>query len=120
MAAHGAAVRSGQRVLRRFGHLLANMSNPGKLACGPRPRAAPRRGQHRQYDFVLMGALGPLIADDSARLARAWRRVRGITVEVVALVLVTVLAPVLVAGGLAVDVTLWLRRRKPWMAVRLV
>jgi 1-acyl-sn-glycerol-3-phosphate acyltransferase len=67
-----------------------------------------------------MGALGPLIPDDSRRVPRAWRRVRGITVEVVAFVLVTLLSPVLLAGGLAVDVTLWLRRRKPWMAVRLV
>jgi 1-acyl-sn-glycerol-3-phosphate acyltransferase len=46
--------------------------------------------------------------------------VRGVTVEVVVLVLVTLLSPLLVAGALAVDVTLWLRRRKPWMAIRLL
>jgi 1-acyl-sn-glycerol-3-phosphate acyltransferase len=67
-----------------------------------------------------MGALGPLIPDDSPRVSRAWRRLRGITVEVVTLVLVTLLSPVLVAGGVAVDLTFWLRRRKPWMAVRLL
>jgi 1-acyl-sn-glycerol-3-phosphate acyltransferase len=67
-----------------------------------------------------MGALGPLIPDDSPRVSRVWRRVRGITLEVVALVLITSLAPVLLTGGLTVDVALWLRRRKPWMAVRLV
>ena len=67
-----------------------------------------------------MGALGPLIPDDSPRASRVWRRVRGITVEVIALVLVTLLSPVLLIGGLAVDVALWSRRRKPWMAVRLL
>src|SRR3989454_10933480 len=67
-----------------------------------------------------MGALGPLIPDGSPRASRVWRRVRGITVEVIALVLVTLLSPVLLIGGLAVDVALWSRRRKPWMAVRLL
>jgi 1-acyl-sn-glycerol-3-phosphate acyltransferase len=67
-----------------------------------------------------MGALGPLISDDSPRASRVRRRVRGITVEVIALVLVTLLSPVLLIGGVAVDVALWLRRRKPWMALRLL
>jgi 1-acyl-sn-glycerol-3-phosphate acyltransferase len=67
-----------------------------------------------------MGALGPLIPDDSPRLSRAWRRVRGITVEVIALVLVTVLSPVLLIAAVVVDLALWLRHRKPWMAVRLL
>jgi 1-acyl-sn-glycerol-3-phosphate acyltransferase len=49
-----------------------------------------------------------------------WRRVRGISVEVIALVLVTVLSPVLLIGAVAVDLALWLRRRKPWMAIRLL
>lgn len=71
---------------------------------------------HRGYD----AALGPLIPDDSSRASRVWRRVRGITVEVVVLALVTVLSPVLLIGAFAVDMTLWLRRRKPWMAVRLL
>ncbi len=44
----------------------------------------------------------------------------GIAVEVVLLILVTVLSPALVIGGAALDGFLWLRRRKPWMAVRLL
>jgi 1-acyl-sn-glycerol-3-phosphate acyltransferase len=71
---------------------------------------------HRGYD----AALGPLIPDDSSRASRVWRRVRGITVEVVVLALVTVLSPVLLICAVAVDMALWLRRRKPWMAVRLL
>jgi 1-acyl-sn-glycerol-3-phosphate acyltransferase len=67
-----------------------------------------------------MGALGPLIPDDSRRASRAWRRVRGIAVEVIALALVTLLSPLLLIGGVAVDAALWLRRRKPWMALRLL
>jgi 1-acyl-sn-glycerol-3-phosphate acyltransferase len=67
-----------------------------------------------------MGALGPLIPDDSPRAARAWRRVRGITVVVVTFVLLTVLSPLLMICALLVDLALWLRRRKPLMAVRLV
>jgi 1-acyl-sn-glycerol-3-phosphate acyltransferase len=70
----------------------------------------------REYDC----ALGPLIPDDSARSARVWRRVRGIAVEVVVLTLMTVLSPLLLIGAAVVDATLWLRRRKPWMAVRLL
>jgi 1-acyl-sn-glycerol-3-phosphate acyltransferase len=53
-------------------------------------------------------------------VSRAWRRTRGIAVEVIALVLITVLSPVLLIAALAVDAALWLRRRKPWMAVRLL
>jgi 1-acyl-sn-glycerol-3-phosphate acyltransferase len=49
-----------------------------------------------------------------------WRRVRGVSVEVVVLALVTALSPVLAIGAAAVDLALWLRRRKPWMAVRLL
>jgi 1-acyl-sn-glycerol-3-phosphate acyltransferase len=67
-----------------------------------------------------MGGLGPLIADDSPRASRVWRRCRGITAEVVLLVLLTVLSPVLLLGAGAVDLALWLRRRKPWMALRLL
>jgi 1-acyl-sn-glycerol-3-phosphate acyltransferase len=62
---------------------------------------------------------GPLRADDGARGARVIRRVRGIAIEVVAFALLTVLFPVLIAAAALVDLTLWLRRRKPWMAVRL-
>lgn len=65
-------------------------------------------------------ALGPLIPDDSPRASRAWRRVRGVAVEAIALVLVTLLSPVLLIAAVAIDAALWLRRRKPWMAVRLL
>ncbi|MGD0455187.1 MAG: 1-acyl-sn-glycerol-3-phosphate acyltransferase [Solirubrobacteraceae bacterium] len=67
-----------------------------------------------------MGALGPLVPDDSPRVSRMWRRVRGIAAEVLALVLLTALSPALLIGAAAVDAWLWLRRRKPWMAVRLL
>jgi 1-acyl-sn-glycerol-3-phosphate acyltransferase len=67
-----------------------------------------------------MGALGPLIPDDSSRTARLGRRVRGVAAVAVALVLVTTLFPLLLLGAVAVDLTLWMRHRKPWMAVRLL
>jgi 1-acyl-sn-glycerol-3-phosphate acyltransferase len=67
-----------------------------------------------------MEGLGPLIADDGPRPARVWRRTRGITAEVVVLLLTTILAPILLLGAVAVDLTLWVRRRKPWVAVRLL
>jgi len=67
-----------------------------------------------------MQALAPLIPDESPRTSRVWRRVRGITVELITLVLVTLLSPVLVLCAVAVDAVLWLRHRKPWMAVRLL
>jgi 1-acyl-sn-glycerol-3-phosphate acyltransferase len=41
-------------------------------------------------------------------------------VETLLFAVVTVLAPVLLAVAAVVDLFLWLRRRKPWMAVRLV
>jgi 1-acyl-sn-glycerol-3-phosphate acyltransferase len=63
---------------------------------------------------------GPLLADEGPRGARVWRRARGIVAEAVLFVLVTVLfAPGLLLAA-AVDLVLWLRRRKPWMAVRLL
>jgi hypothetical protein len=82
--------------------------------------APSRCGQDRRYAGVSMDALGPLIPDDSSRASRAWRRVRGIALEVVALVLITALSPVLLIGAVAVDGALSLRRRKRWMAVRLL
>jgi 1-acyl-sn-glycerol-3-phosphate acyltransferase len=80
-------------------------------------RQAERLGE---YDDFHMRELGPLIPDDSPRGSRVWRRARGIAVEVVVWVLVTLLAPVLLIGAALVDAALWLRRRKPWMAVRLL
>jgi hypothetical protein len=67
-----------------------------------------------------MGGLGPLIPDDGPRASRVWRRTRGILAELIALAALTGLAPLLVLIAVAVDATLWLRRRKPWMAVRLL
>ncbi len=67
-----------------------------------------------------MEALGPLIPDDSTSASRVWRRVRGIAVELITLVLITVLSPVLLLGAATVDAVLWLRAHKPWMAVRLL
>lgn len=64
--------------------------------------------------------LGPLIPDDGSRAARVWRRTRGIAVEAILLVLLTALSPLLFAVASVMDATLWLRRRKPWMAVRLL
>lgn len=64
--------------------------------------------------------MGPLISDDSKLSARWRRRARGIALELVAFVLITALSPVLLVAAAIVDAALWLRRRKPWMAVRLV
>jgi 1-acyl-sn-glycerol-3-phosphate acyltransferase len=63
---------------------------------------------------------GPLFADDGPFAARLLRRVRGISLELVLFVLVTVLLPVLLLGAAAADLFLWLTRRKPWVGVRLV
>ncbi|MEA2216845.1 MAG: hypothetical protein QOK19_2406 [Solirubrobacteraceae bacterium] len=49
-----------------------------------------------------------------------WRRFRGIAVEVSVLLALTVLAPLLAPAAIVVDVVLWMRTRKPWMAVRLL
>jgi 1-acyl-sn-glycerol-3-phosphate acyltransferase len=64
--------------------------------------------------------MGPLIPDDGPRGARVLRRVRGIVLELIVFALLTALSPVLVLAAVAVDLTLWIRRRKPWMAVRLL
>lgn len=64
--------------------------------------------------------MGPLIPDDSSPSARALRRIRNIAIELGVFVVLTALLPVLVVVGLVLDLALWLRRRKPWMTVRLV
>jgi 1-acyl-sn-glycerol-3-phosphate acyltransferase len=71
----------------------------------------------RRYDHVQMG---PLLGDDGSWGDRIARRVRGVAIEIVVFVLLTVTFPVLLVGGAAADLVLWLRRRKPWMAVRLL
>ncbi len=64
--------------------------------------------------------LGPLIPDESPRASQLRRRVRGISVEVLALVVMTLLFPVLAICALALDAALWLRSRKHWMGIRLL
>ncbi|HTU14739.1 MAG TPA: 1-acyl-sn-glycerol-3-phosphate acyltransferase [Solirubrobacterales bacterium] len=63
---------------------------------------------------------GPLFPDQGPFLPRMIRRIVGITVEVLAFVLMTVLFPVLLLAAAIVDLTLWLTRRKPWVSVRLL
>ena len=63
---------------------------------------------------------GPIFPDEGPRGARVIRRVRGIAVEVLAFVVLTALLPVALLVALVVDLALWLRSRKPLMAVRLV
>jgi 1-acyl-sn-glycerol-3-phosphate acyltransferase len=63
---------------------------------------------------------GPLFPDDSALATRLQRRAKGIAVEVGGLVVITLLFPLLLAGAVAVDLALWVVKRKPWMAVRLL
>lgn len=67
-----------------------------------------------------MKPLGPLIPDDSPRASKVWRRTRGIALELLLFVLVTALSPLLVVLAAITDLGLWLRRRKPWMAIRLL
>jgi 1-acyl-sn-glycerol-3-phosphate acyltransferase len=63
---------------------------------------------------------GPLFPDDGPRGRRLVRRGTGIAVEAGAFVALTVLFVPALAAAALVDLVLWLRRRKPWMAVRLV
>lgn len=63
---------------------------------------------------------GPLFADDGPRGARIIRRVRGVSIELLAFALTTLLLPLLVPIALLVDLVLWVVRRKPWMAIRLL
>jgi 1-acyl-sn-glycerol-3-phosphate acyltransferase len=64
--------------------------------------------------------MGPLIPDDSTAVQRWVRRARGIALIVVSFVLVTAFSPLLVLAALITDLALWLRRRKPWMALRMI
>jgi 1-acyl-sn-glycerol-3-phosphate acyltransferase len=63
---------------------------------------------------------GPLFADEGPLDARLKRRAKGIGIEVVAFVVLSLLFPVVLAAASVVDAVLWVvQRRKPWMAVRL-
>jgi 1-acyl-sn-glycerol-3-phosphate acyltransferase len=64
--------------------------------------------------------MGPLLPDDGPRGRRILRRVRGIALELALFMLVTLGSPLLLVAAIATDLALWLRRRKPWMAVRLM
>jgi 1-acyl-sn-glycerol-3-phosphate acyltransferase len=83
-------------------------------------RSHALKRKRNKYAGAWMNALGPLIPDDSPPASRAWRRIRGIAAEVIAFVLITLLSPVILIGAAALDGALWLRHRKPWMAVRLL
>ena len=60
-----------------------------------------------------------LIPPDDPPAVRRRRIWRGIVRELLAFVLLTLFAPLLLLCAVPVDLALWLRRRKPWMAVRL-
>jgi 1-acyl-sn-glycerol-3-phosphate acyltransferase len=89
-------------------------------ACQTRSVSATAPGRPRHADGAPRQRLGPLIPDDSPPSARILRRTRGIAAVVIGFVLVTVTFPVLIVVATVLDATLWLRRRKRWMAVRLV
>ena len=63
--------------------------------------------------------MGPLLPADGTRKSRLQRRARGIAIIVGAWCALTLLAPLVLAGAVVVDLVLWLARRKPWTAVRL-
>ena len=63
---------------------------------------------------------GPLLPPAGSASARLLRRTRGILLAWVGLALVTALLPALLLAALLTDLVLWLRRRKPWVAMRLV
>ena len=69
---------------------------------------------------VMPVSPGPLFPDDGPRGARIIRRVRGIALEIVLFVLVTVLLPVLLIVGAIVDLVLWLRQPQALDGLRLV
>ena len=64
--------------------------------------------------------MGPLPQDEGPRGARWARRTKGIAAETALFLLLTVLLPVALPLAAVVDLALWVVRRKPWMAVRLL
>jgi 1-acyl-sn-glycerol-3-phosphate acyltransferase len=64
--------------------------------------------------------MGPLLPDTSPRGKRLRRRIQGITIEVVAFVLVTITFPLLLVAAALVDTVRFLVTRKPFIGVRLV
>lgn len=63
---------------------------------------------------------GPLFPADGTIGQRLLRRTRNISAEVLAFALGTVLFPLLLLVAAVIDLSLWLRLRKPWVGVRLV
>lgn len=63
---------------------------------------------------------GPLFPDDGPRAARVQRRLKGTAIELGAFLVLSALFPLVLAAAALVDLALWLVRRKPWVAVRLV
>lgn len=78
----------------------------------------PHRGYGRAVKISNVRA-SPLFRDDGPLGARIARRARGISLETMALVVVTVLLPLLLIAAALVDLALWIARRKPWVGVRL-
>ena len=64
--------------------------------------------------------LESLLYPDEPFRTRLLRRGRWIAVQVIAFLLITVLSPVLILIAATADLVLWLDRRKPWMATRLI
>jgi 1-acyl-sn-glycerol-3-phosphate acyltransferase len=64
--------------------------------------------------------MGPLLPDDGPLGARMRRRARGVAIETLAFAAITLLSPLLLLGAMTIDLALWVARRKPWMAVRLL
>lgn len=64
--------------------------------------------------------LESLLLPDEPLRRLALRRARGIAIEVILFALITALWLPLLAIAALLDLTLWLRRRKPWIAVRLL
>ncbi len=64
--------------------------------------------------------VAPLLPAAESGPRRALNIARGMLVESVLFVLLTVLLPLLLLVGGLVDLVLWLRSRKPWMTVRLL
>jgi 1-acyl-sn-glycerol-3-phosphate acyltransferase len=61
-----------------------------------------------------------LVPPDDTAGQRRRRVLRGLVREIGGLALLTLLFPLLLVIASAVDLALWLRRRKPWMGVRLL
>ncbi len=82
------------------------------------PTAAPAE-YDRQMRVQTPGP-GPLFPDQGRFLNRIGRRILGISAELLAFVLMTLLSPLIMLVAALVDLTMWLRRRKPWVYVRLL